>query len=65
MWERESQADLETLKTSKSPKDVFFPQSETLYSCIRDGKKISVKAEELRDRPFVVFGMKKLRCKSA
>ena len=58
LWERESQADLETLKTSKSPKDVFFPQSETLYSCIRDGKKISVKAEELRDRPFVVFGMK-------
>ena len=31
---------LETLKTVKSPKDAFFPQSETLYTCQREGKAI-------------------------
>ena len=39
-------------------KDAFFPQSETLYTCVRDGKKLTVEPEELRSRPFVVFGMK-------
>ncbi len=51
-------ADLSTLKTVKSGKDAFFPQSETLYTCVRDGKKLSVNPEELRERPFVVFGMR-------
>ena len=50
--------DLTTLKTVKSGKDAFFPQSETLYTCVRDGKKLSVEPEALREHPFVVFGMK-------
>lgn len=58
LWNEEAEADLETLKTVKSGKDAFFPQSETLYTCVKDGKKISVEPEALRNRPFVVFGMK-------
>ena len=55
---KEKRQNLETLKTVKSGKDAFFPQSETLYTCVRDGKKLTVEPEELRSRPFVVFGMK-------
>ena len=58
LWSQEEEADLDTLKTVKSGKDAFFPQSETLYTCVRDGKKLTVEPEELRSRPFVVFGMK-------
>ena len=58
LWNDGEEADLETLKTVKSGKDAFFPQSETLYTCVRDGKKLTVEPEELRSRPFVVFGMK-------
>ncbi len=58
LWNEEAEVSLETLKTVKSPKDVFFPQSETLYTCVKDGKKISIKPEELASRDFVVFGMK-------
>ncbi len=57
-WDEEQIVDLDTLKTVKSPKDAFFPQSETLYSCKRDGKKLSITPEELQDKDFVVFGMR-------
>ena len=58
IWTEEAEVDLATLKTVKSGKDAFFPQSENLYTCVRDGKKISIEPEALRDKPFVVFGMK-------
>ncbi len=57
-WDEEQIVDLDTLKTVKSPKDAFFPQSETLYSCKRDGKKLNITPEELVSKDFVVFGMK-------
>ncbi len=50
--------DLDTLKTVKSPKDVFFPQSENLYTCKTENKKIEIKPEELKNRDFVVFGIR-------
>ncbi len=50
--------DLDTLKTVKSPKDVFFPQSETLYTCNKEDNKLKITPEALVDAPFVVFGMK-------
>jgi len=31
VWTEDEDVDLDTLKSVKSPKDVFFPQSETLY----------------------------------
>ena len=41
-WDSEADVDIETLKSVKSPKDVFFPQIENLYTCIKDGKKITI-----------------------
>ena len=57
-WTEDAQVDLDTLKTVKSPKDAFFPQSENLYTCYRNGKKIKIEPEELVNQNFVVFGMK-------
>ena len=57
-WTEDAEADLDTLKTVKSPKDAFFPQSETLYTCRREGQKLHVQPEELVNQDFVVFGMK-------
>ena len=58
VWTEDAEVDHDTLKTVKSPKDVFFPQSETLYTCIRDGKKLTIEPEALKEQNFVVFGMK-------
>ncbi|MBR4033554.1 MAG: 4Fe-4S dicluster domain-containing protein [Clostridia bacterium] len=57
-WTEDVQVDLDTLKTVKSPKDVFFPQSETLYTCNKEENKLKITPEKLVDAPFVVFGMK-------
>ena len=57
-WSEDAQVDIDTLKTVKSPKDAFFPQSETLYTCVRDGKKINIEPEALKEQDFVVFGMR-------
>ena len=57
-WVEGADVDLDTLKTVKSPKDAFFPQSENLYTCYTDGNNIKVEAEALKDQDFVVFGMK-------
>lgn len=57
-WSEEAEVDIDTLKTVKSPKDAFFPQSENLYTVKREGKKMSVEPEELKNQDFVVFGMK-------
>ncbi len=57
-WDENAVVDLDTLKTVKSPKDAFFPQSETLYTCKKDGKKINITPAELQAQSFVVFGMK-------
>ncbi len=58
VWSEDTDVDLETLKSVKSPKDAFFPQSETLYTCVKDGKKISIEPEALKEQNFVVFGMR-------
>lgn len=58
VWKEDAEIDLETLKTVKSPKDAFFPQSENLYTCYKDGKSIKIQPETLKEQNFVVFGMK-------
>ena len=58
LWQETVSADLDTLKTVKSPKDIFFPQSETLYSVSRVEGKLSVSPQELCGKPFVVFGVR-------
>ena len=57
-YSEDAEVSLDTLKTVKSPKDAFFPQSEDLYTCYKDGKKIKIEPEELKNQDFVVFGMK-------
>ncbi len=57
-WSEEAQVDLDTLKTVRSPKDAFFPQSENLYTCKKDGKNLRIEPEKLKEQEFVVFGMR-------
>lgn len=57
-WFESCNADIETLKTVKSPKDMFFPQSETLYTVKKEQHKLSVEPQTLADQNFVAFGMK-------
>ena len=57
-WEEDAEVALDVLKTVKSPKDAFFPQSENLYTCMREKNKLSITPEELQNKDFVVFGMK-------
>lgn len=57
-WSEEVQVDLDTLKTVKSPKDVFFPQSENLYTVKKENNKLQILPEELKNQNFVVFGMR-------
>ncbi len=57
-WSEAAEVDLTTLKTVKSAKDAFFPQSENLYTCTTEDKKIKITPEKLQDEDFVVFGMK-------
>lgn len=57
-WSEDAAVDLDTLKSVKSPKDVFFPQSENLYTVQKEGRNLKVEPEELKNQSFVVFGMK-------
>jgi len=57
-WNADAEVDLDTLKTVKSAKDAFFPQSEGLYTVKKEGKKMSVEPESLKEQDFVVFGMR-------
>ncbi len=58
LYTEETVVDLDTLKTVKSPKDLFFPQSENLYTVKKEDKKYKITPEELCSRDFVIFGMK-------
>ena len=58
LWNENSDVDIDTLKTVKSPKDAFFPQSENLYTCGKVDGKTTITAEERCNAPFVVFGIK-------
>lgn len=58
LWDENAQVDLDTLKTVRSPKDAFFPQSETLYTCRREDGRLEVTPEETCGAPFVLFGVR-------
>lgn len=58
IWNEGAEIDLKTLKSVKSPKDIFFPQSENLYTVQKEGKKMKICPENFKDRDFVLFGMK-------
>ena len=50
--------DIDTLKTVKSPKDVFFPQSETMMKFKTEGKNITIEDVRKNLQPYVVFGVR-------
>ena len=58
LWTENAEADIDTLKTVKSGKDIFFPQSETLYKVRREEGKFAIEGEAPQQTPFVVFGIR-------
>lgn len=57
-WEQEATVRLDALHTAKSPKDLFFPQSENLMAFKMEGKKIEVIDNRDETKDFVVFGVR-------
>ena len=58
VWGEGKTVSLETLKTVKSPKNMFFPQSENMMKFKTEGKTIEVEGMLDEKRPFVLFGVK-------
>lgn len=63
-WEEGVNFDLNTLRTVKSAKDLFFPQTEDLVSFKVQGKNISIDAPAEPDEKFVIFGVRACDAKS-
>lgn len=61
IWSQEAETALDALNTVKSPKDFFFPQSENLYTCYREGKKISITPRGAGGRALCHFRHPRLR----
>ena len=59
-WEEGKEVSLETLKTVKSPKNIFFPQTENMMKFKTNGKALEVVdvRQDYTDRPIVCFGVK-------
>lgn len=57
-WTKDTGICLEKLHTEKSPKDLFFPQSENLVAFKTEGKKISIIDNREEIEPFVLFGVR-------
>ncbi len=60
VWKEGKEVSLETLKTVKSPKDIFFPHSENLMKFKTEGRNLEVidVRKDLSDKPAVLFGVK-------
>ena len=58
VWEEGKEVSLETLKTVKSPKNMFFPQTENMMKFKTEGKNLEVIDVRDEKRPFVLFGVK-------
>ena len=50
----------DVLNTKKSPKEIFFPQSEVLFQYTKEGLKVPERSE----KPFAVWGMRSCDVKS-
>ena len=64
VWGEGKEVSLETLKTVKSPKNAFFPQTENMMKFKTEGKNIQIVdvreklAAAAEKKPFVIFGIK-------
>ena len=61
-WTEDAKVDLDTLKTVKSPKDAFFPQSEILYSCYQKANKDQHRAGSIKRCAVRYFRRSSMRC---
>ncbi len=57
-YEGGAEVDIDTLKSVKSPKGVFFPQSENMMRFRTEGKKLEIEDVRSERDPFVVFGVR-------
>ena len=57
-WDEGSELRLDVLKTVKSAKGVFFPQTEDLVSFKGRGMEFEISPAATADEPFVVFGVR-------
>ena len=58
VWGEGKEVSLETLKTVKSPKNMFFPQTENMMKFKTEDKNLSIENLNFEKRPFVLFGVK-------
>ena len=58
VWGEGKEVSLETLKTVKSPKNMFFPQTENMMKFKTEGKNLEIIDVRDEKRPFVLFGVK-------
>ena len=58
VWSEGKEVSLETLKTVKSPKNMFFPQTENMMRFKTEGKNIEIIDDRDEKSPFVLFGIK-------
>lgn len=63
-YENGVEVSLDTLKTVKSAKDFFFPQSETMMKFRLSGKNIEIDDIRTEKSEFVIFGVKACDYKS-
>ncbi len=63
-YEKGVEVSLDTLKTVKSAKDCFFPQSETMMKFRTEGKNIEIEDVRTECGEFVIFGVKACDYKS-
>lgn len=57
-YDEQSDVDINTLKTVKSPKDVFFPQSENMMKFKTEGKNIEIIDIRTQKKEFLLFGVR-------
>jgi len=61
VWSEGKEVSLETLKTVKSPKNAFFPQTENMMKFKTEGKNlevIDIRKDWSEEKLFVMFGVK-------
>ncbi len=63
-YQKGAEVSLETLKTVKSAKDFFFPQSQTMMQFRMQGKNIEIDDIRTEQKEFVIFGVKACDFKS-
>lgn len=57
-WSADAKVRLDALNAAKSPKELFFPQSENLMAFKREGKKIEILESRDDNEIFTVFGVR-------